>query len=140
MILSLSITLALSLWLGDQPKLADLEFTMAVEESVMSERDSSAIPPEPYAGLIAKLGARHWRDRNAASSELFRLSVVGSRQWLWWGRRDRDPEVRLRSNTIIRRMNPCLSCGGTGISRHYREDTCFDCAGVGSIWGWTAWD
>lgn len=140
MTLSLPITLALSLWLGDPPKLADLEFSMAVEESVMAERDSLAMLPEPHAGLIAKLGARHWRDRDDASSELFRLSVVGSRQWLWWGRRSHDREVALRCNNIVRRLNPCGSCGGTGISRHYREDTCFDCHGVGSAWEWTAWD
>ncbi len=35
-------------------------------------------------------------------------------RWLFWGRRHPDPEVRLRSNAILRRLNPCSTCKGTG--------------------------
>lgn len=133
----LPATLALSLWIGPPPTLADLEFTMAVEESVMAEPGTA--PPEPYAGLIGKLGSDCCHCREAASRQLGGVSCL-DRRWLSWGRRSRDPEIRLRSNTIMRRLNPCLSCGGSGVSRHYREDPCWDCRGIGSVWCWSAWD
>lgn len=133
-------TVALALWLGwaqAAPTLADLEFMMAVEESVMAEPGTSA--PEPYRGLIERLGSDHYRCREIASRGLEAASRFNP-QWLFWGRRHRDLEVRLRANTILRRLSPCGSCSGTGASRHYREDPCWDCRGLGSVWGWTAWD
>jgi hypothetical protein len=133
-------TLALAIWLGwprMPPTLADLEFVMAVEESVMAEPGTTA--PEPYKGLIERQGSDCYRCREIASRKLKTASWF-NQQWLFWGRKHRDPEVRLRSNSILRRMNPCPSCGGSGASRHYREDPCWDCQGLGSAWGWSAWD
>lgn len=133
-------TLVLAIWLGwplETPRLADLEFLMAVEETVIAEPGTAA--PEPYRGLIERLGSDCYHCREIASRRLKEASYFDPR-WLFWGRHSRDPEVRLRSNTIIRRLNPCPSCGGSGASRHYREDPCWDCQGIGSVWCWSAWD
>ncbi len=133
-------TLVLAIWLGwplATPRLADLEFLMAVEETVMAEPGTAA--PEPYRGLIERLGSDCYHCREIAARKLKEASYFDPR-WLFWGRHSRDPEVRLRSNTIIRRLNPCPSCGGSGASRHYREDPCWDCQGIGSVWCWSAWD
>ncbi|MGP0063539.1 MAG: hypothetical protein ACLQGP_08075 [Isosphaeraceae bacterium] len=129
-----------AIWLGwpqPAPTLADLEFAMAVEESVMAE--PGTIAPEPFRGLIERQGSDCYRCREIASRKLKAASWLNS-QWLYWGRKHRDPEVRLRSNAILRRINPCPSCGGSGASRHYREDPCWDCQGLGSVWPWSAWD
>ena len=131
-------TWLLGLWmLVPAQSLPDLEFAMAVEETVMA-LDGTA-PPEPYRGLIERLGSDSYRDREVASRELAAASR-SDRRWLFWGRKARDPEARLRSNTILRRLNPCPSCGGTGASRHYREDPCWSCNGFGSAWPYSAFD
>jgi hypothetical protein len=133
-------TLALAMWLGwpqMPPTLADLEFAMAVEESIMAEPGTTA--PEPYKGLIERQGSDCYRCREIATRKLQSASWFDPR-WLFWGRKHRDPEVRLRSNAILRRLNLCPSCDGTGASRHYREDPCWDCQGLGSVWIWSAWD
>lgn len=135
----LPVTFVLSLWFGPAPALTlpDLEFMVAVEESVMAE--PGLAPPEPCKGLIERLGSDSYRDREAASRSLWVTSRFNQR-WLAWGRRYRDPEIRLRSNTILRRINPCPTCKGEGRSVHYREDPCFDCGGSGSRWPYSAWD
>lgn len=130
----ISIVLVLSLWIGPAPTLADLEFSMAVERWVEAD------PPAPYRSAIERLGSSSYAAREAASAELTRLSVLGDRRWLWSGYGASDPEIRLRLTTIIRRLNPCGSCRGSGQSRHYREDPCWDCQGIGSVWVWSAFD
>ena len=119
------------------PTLADPEFTMAVEESVMAEPGRA--PPEPYEGLIERLASGCFRCREIASGRLQSISRSDQR-WLFWGRRHRDPEVRLRANSILRRINPCSSCGGSGGSRHYPGYPCWDCQGLRTIWPWSMWD
>jgi hypothetical protein len=133
------LTLMVSLWFGPQPTRDDLEFMRAVEESVMVMAEPGTTPPEPYKGLIERLGSDCYRCREIASRKLKAVSWFNY-QWLFWGRKHRDPEIRLRSNSILRRINPCPSCSGSGASRHYREDPCWDCHGFGSVWLWSAWD
>ncbi len=133
-----SLGLAICLgWPQTPPFLADLEFAMAVEESVMGE--PGARPPEPYKGLIERLGSDCFQCREITSQKLLRASRFDQR-WLFWGRKHRDPEVRLRANAILRRINPCSSCGGSGESRHYTGYPCWDCQGWRTIWLWSAWD
>ena len=123
--------------LAQQPTLADLEFSMAVEASIQAERGTA--PPEPYAGLIARLGSECWTCREIASRKLQRLSADDQR-WLFWGRASRDLEIRLRCNVILRKLNPCPSCDGTGESKNYSGYPCFDCDGLKTIWLWSPWD
>ena len=130
-------TLVLAMWLGWPPTLADLEFTMAVEESVMAEPGTAL--PEPFKGLIERLGDPCYHCREIASQK-FQAASRFDQRWLFWGRKHRDPEVRLRSNSILRRINPCSSCEGSGESRHYQGYPCWDCQGLRTVWLWSIWD
>jgi hypothetical protein len=138
MFLPPTLVLAIGLgWPQMPPTLADLEFTMAVEESVMAEPGTA--PPEPFTALIDRLGSDCFQCREIATRKLQSVSRF-KQQWLFWGRRHRDPEVRLRANAIIRRINPCSSCGGSGESRHYPGYPCWDCQGFRTLWLWSMWD
>ena len=130
-------TLVLAMWLGWPTTLDDLEFTMAVEESVMAE--PATAPPDPYKVLIERLGEPCYHCREIVSRE-FQAASRFDQRWLFWGRKHRDPEVRLRSNSILCRINPCSSCGGSGESRHYPGYPCWDCQGLRTIWLWSFWD
>jgi hypothetical protein len=116
----------------------DLEFARGVEEFVIATEPGEA-PPEPFRGLIARLGDSSWRERDAASRGLLAASAPDQR-WLFWGRRHADPEVRLRSNAILRRLNPCPTCKGSGNSRNWEPWPCWDCSGAGTAWPWSMWD
>lgn len=148
---TLLLTLSLSLVAqpGDPHPLRDLEFIRATEESVAAMAPGS-VPPEPYRSLIDEgLSADCYRCREMASKKL-RAASVDDPRWLFWGRRHRDPEVRLRCNAIIRRTNPCRACSGTGLgvaeSMWIGGDVvafrlrCDACGGVGSVWGYGPWD
>jgi len=117
---------------------SDLEFTRAVEEFVLSSGQGQG-PPEPYRGLIERLGDPSWRERDAATKGLQEASATDQR-WLFWGRRHPDPEVRLRSNTILRRLNPCSTCKGSGNSKNWELWPCWDCQGTATAWPWSMWD
>ena len=116
----------------------DLEFVRGVEEFVIAA-EPGKVPPEPYRGLIERLGNPSWREREAASKGLQAASAVDQR-WLFWGRRHPDPEVRLRSNAILRRLNPCQTCRGTGQSKNWDLWPCWDCQGTTTAWPWSMWD
>lgn len=115
---------------------ADMEMIRAVEDF------ARATPPEPYRAMIAALGSEKWADREAASRALATAvrSDPGLLRWLFVGRRDRDPEIRLRSNAILRRLAPCESCKGSGRSSNWSEYPCSDCGGAGSAWPFSMWD
>lgn len=119
--------------------LNDLSFGLAVEEYIISAAPRDTTPPEPYKSLIAKLGDPCYRCREIASRKLQRASKVDQR-WLFWGLRDRDPEIQVRCNAIIRRLTVCPSCKGTGISTAYAEYPCWDCDGRRTLWAWSIWD
>lgn len=117
------------------PTRGDLLLAAAVEDF------ARAAPPEPYRGLIERLGASGWRDRERASAALLEALMArpAAARWLFWGRRHRDPEVMLRSNTLLRRLYRCVECRGTGLSRFSSEwgETaypCGECDGAGSRW------
>ena len=116
----------------------DLEFMRGVEEFVIAAGPSCR-PPEPYRGLIERLGHSSWREREAASRGLLEVSAV-DRRWLFWGCRHPDPEVRLRSNAILRRLHPCPSCKGDGNSKNWELWPCWDCQGTATAWPWSMWD
>jgi hypothetical protein len=116
----------------------DLEFARGVEEFVIAARPGTR-PPEPYCRLIERLGDSSWRERETASRELEAASVADQR-WLFWGRRHPDPEVRCRSNAILRRLNPCSTCKGTGDSKNWELWPCWDCQGTATAWPWSMWD
>jgi hypothetical protein len=116
----------------------DLEFVRAVEEFVIAARPGQR-PPEPYRKLIERLGDSSWREREAASKQLEAASAVDQR-WLFWGRRHPDPEVRCRSNALLRRLNLCPTCKGTGQSKNWDEWPCSDCSGCRSSWPYSMWD
>src|SRR5262249_17251115 len=68
----------------------DLEFVRGVEEFVMTARPGPK-PPEPYRGLIERLGDSSWCERDAASKQLQAASAVDQR-WLFWGRQHPAPK------------------------------------------------
>jgi hypothetical protein len=141
----------------------DLEFVRGVEESLMDlgsgihdfgfkiprsriqnpkspiQNPRSGAPPEPYRGLIERLGGPSWRERDAATKGLQEASATDQR-WLFWGRRHPDPEVRLRCNAILRRLNPCSTCKGSGNSKNWELWPCWDCQGTTTAWPWSMWD
>jgi hypothetical protein len=123
---------------ADEAARGDLEFVRGVEEFVIAAEPGRR-PPEPYRGLIERLGAPSWREREAASGGLQEASALDQR-WLFWGRRHRDPEVRLRSNAILRRLNPCSTCKGAGNSKNWELWPCSDCQGTATAWPWSMWD
>lgn len=117
---------------------ADLAAAWATEEFVLSARPH-ANPPEPFRGLMVRMGNPGWRTRDAASKEMASASRDDQR-WLFWGRHHRDPEVRLRCNAIIRRLNPCPTCKGTGASKNWDAWPCWDCGGTRTCWTYAAFD
>jgi hypothetical protein len=116
----------------------DLEFVRGVEEFVIAAEPGRR-PPEPYRGLIERLGSDKWREREDASKGLQAVSAMDQR-WLFWGRCHPEPEVRLRSNAILRRLNPCSTCKGTGNSKNWDLWPCWDCQGTATAWPWSMWD
>lgn len=116
----------------------DLAFARSVEEFVIASGPGLR-PPEPYRLLIERLGAPSWRDREAASGALQEASASDPR-WLFWGRLHADPEVRLRSNAILRRLHPCTACKGAGTSKNWADWPCWDCQGTSTAWPWSIWD
>ncbi len=139
MIPILALVLATPSWQSDGEAIRDdLVLARAVEEFVIDARPDRG-PPEPYRGLIDRLGAPVWRDREEAS-EAMRAASVGDPRWLFWGRRHSDPEVRLRSNAILRRLYPCQACKGYGRSRNWDSWACWDCQGTATAWPWSIWD
>ena len=95
--------------------------------------------PSPIRGLIERLGDSSWREREAASRQL-QAEAMSDQRWLFWGRRHPDLEVRLRSNAILRRLNPCSTCKGTGQSKNWDAWPCWDCNGTAAAWPWSMWD
>ncbi len=116
----------------------DLEFIRGVEAFVLAAGAGQG-HPEPFRGLIERLGDPSWRERDAATKGLAMASAT-DRRWLFWGRRHPDPEVRLRSNAILRRLNPCSSCKGSGNSKNWETWPCWDCQGTATAWPWSMWD
>lgn len=116
----------------------DLEFVRGVEEFVIAAEPGRR-PPEPYRGLIDRLGDPSWRQREETSRRLEDVSAADHR-WLFWGRCHPDPEVRLRSNAILRRLNPCPTCKGAGNSKNWELWPCSDCEGTATAWPWSMWD
>lgn len=139
MIPMLAVGLVAQLWpsAGEVTR-DDLTFARAVEEFVIASGPDRG-PPEPYRGLIERLGAPSWHDREAASAALRGASAADPR-WLFWGRHHPDLEVRLRSNTILRRLYPCPACKGDGSSKNWGLWPCWDCQGTATAWPWSIWD
>jgi hypothetical protein len=119
----------------------DLEFTDAVEEFVR-ESDRNARPPEPFLSLLGMLGAPCYRCRNLAARRLRDTTTDESIRWLFWGRRSADPEIRLRSNNLLRDLTRCPICGGRGVCLLYRpaadnpDGPCENCG----QWSWRHFD
>jgi hypothetical protein len=116
----------------------DLAFTRSVEEFVIAAAPGHQ-PPEPFRSFLVQLGAPSWREREVASRELQGASAMDQR-WLFWGRRNSDLEVRLRSNAVLRRLNPCTTCKGSGNSKNWELWPCWDCQGTATAWPWSMWD
>lgn len=118
----------------------DLEFGRGVEEFAMAVvSDPTRAVPEPIRGLMVRLGDRSWRRRDIATREL-QVAAASDPRWLFWGRHDPDPEVRLRCNAVLRRLHPCRGCRGTGQSRNWDAWPCWDCDGTATAWPYSMWD
>jgi hypothetical protein len=133
----LFFAIALAAQPSPSPVFGDLAFTRAVEESIAREPGTAI--PEPFASLIGAMGQSDWRKREAASHAMQDASASDLR-WLFWGRRHPDLEVRVRCNAIIRRLNPCAACKGSGGSRSWEGSACWECDGAGTEWPYTIWD
>ena len=117
--------------------LRDLEFARANEDFVIRIRGTA--PPAKFDSLITLLGDPCHRCRERATAELFEESRADSR-WIFWGMRHRDPEVRTRATSILRRLNPCKACRGTGISTYNPDYSCYECHGTKTTWDWATGD
>src|SRR5262249_11488751 len=109
---------------------AELEFTHAVERFVMTAEPDRR-PPEPWRTLLEDLGNDCWRYRDAAQKRIERTARADPR-WLFWGRYDFDPEIRLRSNRALKRLFICRTCGGAGFCTAFipgpdKADVCDRC-------------
>lgn len=119
----------------------DLTFAAAVESFVVAAKPG-AKPPEPYLSMIERMGGGCWSCREGATRRLERTvkASMADQRWLFWGRRHLDLEVRLRSNSILFRLNPCSTCKGTRQSKNWDAWPCWDCNGSGTAWPYTIWD
>jgi hypothetical protein len=120
----------------------DVMLMAAVEETVERWCPGHR-PPEPYRTLIEHLGAECYKCRELASRRLRNASTDGSVRWLFWARRHRDPEVRVRANNILRELTRCGECGGGGICRMHKpvaggdpDGPCVNCG----RWAWSHFD
>lgn len=117
----------------------DLGFCYAVEDSIAREPGTNV--PAAYAGLIDLLGCDSYRGRVDATTRL--ESAVrrdpSALRWVFWGRRDKDPEIRVRCNAILRRATatpPCSTCKD-GL---FYDGKCWVCRGLKSLWTYGPWD
>ena len=118
---------------------ADLAFAHAVECFVMSAT-SMAAPPKRFRELIEGLGDECFVGREVSTKRLLEASTRDSR-WVFWGRRHRDPEIRMRCNIILARLAACDWCHGARICREFRpsprdRDKQGQCQTCG-CWPWT---
>jgi hypothetical protein len=116
----------------------DLVCAAAVEDFVRSTVPT-ARAPEPFRTLIFHLGAECYTCRELAGRKL-RAAAAADRRWLFWGRSEPDPEIRLRCNNLLRDLSRCPECGGSGICRLHRtapgadpEGACLNCG----QWAWS---
>lgn len=140
-----ALILAVAITIQSPTRLVDLDFMSAVESWV------AATPPEPFLSLIEHLGSDCYTCREIASRKLQAACTGDGARWLFWGRRHRDLEVRVRANAILRRVSRCEICGGSGKSSNGHHsmrigddwiwtDACGDCMGTGTLWPWSMWD
>jgi hypothetical protein len=124
-----------------QTAVAEVAFVGAVEDFVRIACPT-ARPPELIRSYFARMGSPEWRERDRATreAEAYFAANPGEARWLFWGRRSRDPEVATRCNAALRRLSPCLTCGGSGQSKNYELYPCWDCSGFGTVWPWSIWD
>lgn len=122
----------------------DLEFACAVEETVRGFLPHSKAP-DPWPDIFRRMGSPSYRERQDASQDAM-VQITGEpadARWLWWGRRDRDIEVAVRCNALVRRINPCRECKGMGVihwSASYPPFPCHVCYSTGSAWFRSALD
>jgi hypothetical protein len=141
----------------------DLRFEAAVEEFAMSASRTGR-PAAPFDRLIDDLGSDCWRFREASSRRLERACLAtGEVRWLFWGRRYRDAEIRVRCNAILRRLTRCQLCMGIGFCPEFKPGNdnpdncrqchrnrwwhdidnappCTSCRGSGAAWARTAFE
>jgi len=124
---------------GAAARRGDLEFQDAVEQFVRVARPNAA-PPDPFRAVLGDLGGPCYRCRDRAGAVLADVCRDDVR-WLMWGRHDRDPEIRLRCNNLLRDLTRCERCGGAGICRTFWPDPsrnspdydpCLNCG----LWPW----
>ena len=118
--------------LPDEWPRVDVEFALAVEDSI-GRKD---ITPEPYRTLLRRTGGRCYYCREVFTSRLERLvrDDPGAFRWLIRGRWDKDPEIAVRCNAILRRLYECTMCKGTGCIKKYYDQVCWTCHGHGTLW------
>lgn len=113
----------------------DLEFTYAVEESIL--REPGLKTPSDIDKLLGLMDNNTCKVREAAHKKLFELcQKTGDIRWLFWGRRWRGhPEVQLRCNNLLKKLFPCKQCIGDN-----NRGMCYGCLDVGSEWPLGAFD
>lgn len=133
------VVFGLSLLLIPQPTLIDIEWTCANEQLAISV---GCQIPEPFRSQIHALGNPCYWHREHASKRLYQTCLLSGRdkgwRWLFWGMADRDSEIRLRCNSILRKLFVCERCKGTCIDQW--RDPCPVCNGMGRLWRWSCWE
>ena len=118
----------------------DLCFSQAVEDFSRS-LDRTKCVPGPAGVLVDYLGVTDWRLREKWTNVLedYCRKNPGSIRWLFWGRRNRDPEIAFRCNRILRRLFLCTVCNGSGKSRTSMFG-CWGCDGERYVWRFNVFD
>jgi hypothetical protein len=111
-------------------------------EVAQNKRSPNKMIPKHMAGFFLELACNEWRVRDNASKELYKYCRANpiEERWLFWGRHSTDMEVAYRCDKIISRLHPCDSCTGDGISRSNSFYECWQCKGLGTLWGLHPWD
>jgi hypothetical protein len=141
--------------LSQPPSRDDMAMQNAVESFVITASKRSASPPEPFRTLIEQMGDPCYKCREKATRDLEAASK-GDLRWLFWARRHRDPEIKLRANNLLRKLASCPACdgrklhwfvsssestyscalcGGSSWTDHLGCDNCCQqCMGFGTSW------
>lgn len=136
----LLLVLALMCQPDDMPEtglnlVADLEFVMATEDFTSQGHKL----PKEISDLLTQMDNNSYICRDAATAKLKKIvASTGRNQYLFWGRKHASLEVRIRCNRLLRELNLCPSCKGSGKNKRDETDPCWNCQGLGSIWAHSA--
>lgn len=93
--------------------------------------------------MFSRFYSHEWKEREECTKvwlERLKNNPTDIR-FVFWGRHSVDGEMKLRCNSLIRKINICINCSGKGFLEHSSyEIICPVCLGQKHIWGLSPWD